>query len=166
MKEVLFLENSETEILQRYCRCILDDFYLMRKTAIFYSTYHQKAYFEDCPLRFVNNVKQLSNESCFYTKKALWKTYWKPEETIVDTMALSHYFDLSSRYLWSLYLCKVCIYVCIVIYMVYIYVCIVCIPVYGTLALCKLVSLLNSTSEHCLRAWSLRLGYFSHTTEL
>ena len=127
----------------------------MRKTAIFYSTYHQKAYFEDCPLRFASNVNQLSNESCFYVKKALWKTYWKPEETIVDMMALSHYFDLSSRYLWSLYLCKVCIYVCIV-----------CIPVYRTLALCKLVSLLNGTSEHCLRAWSLRLGYFSHTTEL
>ena len=40
-----------------------------------------------------NISKQLSSESCFYTEKALQKTYWGLETSIANMMALSNCFE-------------------------------------------------------------------------
>ena len=77
LKEIWFLMKLETRpvtLLQIY---FLDDFYHMCTTAIFYSTYYQRAYFEDCLSTSANNAKQLPLlfhwfiKSCFYIEKAL-----------------------------------------------------------------------------------------------
>ena len=79
-------DGRAVTILQIY---FLDDFYYMYTTAIFCSTYYQKTHIKDCVAMFASSAKQPSNESGFNTGKALWKTYWRPETSNANMMALS-----------------------------------------------------------------------------
>ena len=157
-------------LLQIY---FLDDFYHMCTTDIVYSTYYQKTCFEDCPSTSINNARQSSNKSRFYSGKALQKTYWNSfkifEASISNMIALSHCFELSSGQLRPLYLRKKKEKRERQIYLTNIYSLYTKLLLFthiGTRGLCKFLSLIDNISEYCLITWGLRLVCFLHVSEI